>query len=60
MPIPTEPIGSIPRPLELLAAMKAHAARQVSDEQLHAAKEAALRDTINRLGSDWIARHNGW
>jgi methionine synthase II (cobalamin-independent) len=49
MPIPTEPIGSIPRPLELLAAMTAHAARQLSDEQLHAAKEAALRDTINRL-----------
>lgn len=49
MPIPTEPIGSIPRPSELLAALKAHAARQISDEQLHAAKEAALRDTINRL-----------
>jgi 5-methyltetrahydropteroyltriglutamate--homocysteine methyltransferase len=29
--------------------MKAHAARQISDEQLHAAKEAALRDTIDRL-----------
>jgi 5-methyltetrahydropteroyltriglutamate--homocysteine methyltransferase len=29
--------------------MKAYAARQLSDEQLHAAKEAALRDTINRL-----------
>jgi len=49
MPIPTEPIGSIPRPSELLAAMKAHAARQTSDEQLQAAKEAALRDTISRL-----------
>jgi 5-methyltetrahydropteroyltriglutamate--homocysteine methyltransferase len=49
MVIPTEPIGSIPRPPELLAAMKSHAARQISDEQFHAAKEAALRDTINRL-----------
>jgi 5-methyltetrahydropteroyltriglutamate--homocysteine methyltransferase len=49
MPIPTEPIGSIPRPLELLAAMKAYAARQISDEQLHAAKEAALCDTITRF-----------
>ena len=29
MPIPTEPIGSIPRPSELLAAMKAYAARVV-------------------------------
>jgi len=41
MPIPTEPIGSIPRPPELLAAMGAHAARQISDEQFHAAEEAA-------------------
>lgn len=49
MPIPTEPIGSIPRPPELLAAMRAHAARQISDEQFHAAEEAALRDTISRL-----------
>jgi 5-methyltetrahydropteroyltriglutamate--homocysteine methyltransferase len=49
MPIPTEPIGSIPRPAELLAAVKAHAARQISDEQFHAAREAALRDTIKRF-----------
>jgi 5-methyltetrahydropteroyltriglutamate--homocysteine methyltransferase len=49
MPIPTEPIGSIPRPPELLAAMRARAARQISDEQFHASEEAALRDTISRL-----------
>lgn len=49
MPIPTEPIGSIPRPPELLAAMRAHAARQISDEQFHVAEEAALHETINRL-----------
>jgi len=49
MPIPTEPIGSVPRPPELLAAMRARAARQISDEQFHAAEEAALRDTISRL-----------
>jgi 5-methyltetrahydropteroyltriglutamate--homocysteine methyltransferase len=29
--------------------MKAHATRQISDEQFRAAKEAALRDTIDRL-----------
>ena len=29
--------------------MRAHAARQISDEQLHAAEEAALRDTISGL-----------
>ncbi len=49
MPIPTEPIGSIPRPPGLLAAMRARAAQQISDEQFHAAEEAALRDTITRL-----------
>jgi 5-methyltetrahydropteroyltriglutamate--homocysteine methyltransferase len=49
MPIPTEPIGSIPRPPELLAAMRAHTAQQISDEQFRAAEEAALRDTISRL-----------
>jgi 5-methyltetrahydropteroyltriglutamate--homocysteine methyltransferase len=49
MPIPTEPIGSIPRPPELLAAMNARATGQMSDEQFHAAEDAALRDTITRL-----------
>jgi len=29
--------------------MRAHAARQISDEQFHAAQEAALRDTISRF-----------
>src|ERR1700722_594462 len=48
MPIPTEPIGSIPRPPELLAAVRVHTARQMSDEQFHAAEDAALRDTITR------------
>ena len=49
MPIPTEPIDSIPRPPELLAATRAHAARHISDEQFHAAEQSALRDTIPRL-----------
>lgn len=49
MPIPTEPIGSIPRPPELLAAMRAHAEKEISDDQYRAAQEAALRDTIKRM-----------
>ena len=49
MPIPTEPIGSIPRTADLLAAMRAHAAGRVSAEQLKIAEESALRDTISRL-----------
>jgi 5-methyltetrahydropteroyltriglutamate--homocysteine methyltransferase len=49
MPIPTEPIGSIPRSSELLAAMSDRAAGRISGEQFHAVEEAALRDTIARL-----------
>ena len=49
MSLPTEPIGSIPRSKELLAAITAHAAGRVSEEQFHAAEEAALRDTISHF-----------
>ncbi|HEX8926968.1 MAG TPA: 5-methyltetrahydropteroyltriglutamate--homocysteine methyltransferase, partial [Terriglobales bacterium] len=49
MAIPTEQIGSVPRSPELLQAMKAHAAGQISDEQLLAAQDAAVRDTIVRF-----------
>jgi 5-methyltetrahydropteroyltriglutamate--homocysteine methyltransferase len=49
MPIPTEPIGSLPRSPELLAAMRAHSAGHLSDERFHAAEEAALEDTIRGL-----------
>jgi len=49
MPIPTEPIGSIPRPASLLAAMHAYDGEQISREQLGTAQDAALRDTIARF-----------
>jgi 5-methyltetrahydropteroyltriglutamate--homocysteine methyltransferase len=49
MSIPTEPIGSIPRSAELLGAMRAHASSQITDDKLHAAQEAAVRDTIQRF-----------
>jgi methionine synthase II (cobalamin-independent) len=49
MPIPTEPIGSIPRPLQLLHAMKEHSAGRISDEELQAAEADALRETITRF-----------
>jgi 5-methyltetrahydropteroyltriglutamate--homocysteine methyltransferase len=45
MTISTEPIGSIPRPAELIAAMAAGA----PPAELAAARDAALRDTIARL-----------
>ncbi|GAA2124728.1 cobalamin-independent methionine synthase II family protein [Actinomadura napierensis] len=40
MPIPTEPIGSIPRPAELSA---------VSPSEMSAATDRAVRDTVQRL-----------
>ncbi len=49
MSVPTEPIGSIPRPVALLEAMTALAAGRITEEQLHSAEEKALRDTIARF-----------
>ncbi len=49
MPIPTEPIGSIPRPAELLAARQAFAEGRMTAAEFARAGEAALRDTIHRL-----------
>ena len=49
MAIPTEPIGSIPRPQQLLAAMSDYAAGRISQEQLQAAQAEALQDTIARF-----------
>ena len=49
MPIPTEPIGSIPRTAGLLAAMGAHATGKISAAQLKTVEESALRDTITRF-----------
>jgi 5-methyltetrahydropteroyltriglutamate--homocysteine methyltransferase len=49
MAIPTEPIGSIPRPASLIEAMTAFAAGKTSKAALDAAYDAALRDTIERF-----------
>jgi 5-methyltetrahydropteroyltriglutamate--homocysteine methyltransferase len=49
MPIPTEPIGSIPRPAELIAAWSDKHAGRISPQQFDQIAESALRDTIQRL-----------
>ncbi|HEX2765614.1 MAG TPA: cobalamin-independent methionine synthase II family protein [Candidatus Limnocylindria bacterium] len=49
MTLPTEPIGSIPRPPELLQAMQAAAADELSAEDLAAHFDGAVRDTIARM-----------
>jgi 5-methyltetrahydropteroyltriglutamate--homocysteine methyltransferase len=49
MAIPTEPIGSIPRPPELLDGIEAFNAGRLSKAKLDALYEDAIRDTIERF-----------
>jgi len=49
MRLPTEPIGSIPRPSELLALLREFRSGRLAPERLEAAAEAALRDTLRRF-----------
>jgi 5-methyltetrahydropteroyltriglutamate--homocysteine methyltransferase len=49
MAIATEPIGRIPRPLELVEAIRGFQEGRVSHEKLDALHADALRDTIRRL-----------
>jgi len=49
MPIPTEPIGSIPRPSELVEAMRQLASGRISTDTVRPLYEQATRDTIQRF-----------
>jgi methionine synthase II (cobalamin-independent) len=49
MPIPTEPIGSIPRPPELIDAMRAFGGGEISAGELATMQDQAVRDTIARF-----------
>lgn len=49
MRIQTEPIGSIPRPVELILGIKAHAAGQLSDKDLQQLYDAAIAITIKNF-----------
>ncbi|MEU9889658.1 cobalamin-independent methionine synthase II family protein [Sphaerisporangium sp. NPDC051011] len=49
MGIPTEPIGSIPRPPALLAALSGHAEGKIGDAELAARQDEAIADTMARL-----------
>jgi 5-methyltetrahydropteroyltriglutamate--homocysteine methyltransferase len=49
MALPTEPVGSIPRPTELIDAMAASAAGNLAPEKLEPLFDAAVRDTIRRF-----------
>jgi 5-methyltetrahydropteroyltriglutamate--homocysteine methyltransferase len=47
--LPTEPIGSIPRPAALIAGIQGFEAGRISQAELKALYHAAVRDTIQRL-----------
>jgi 5-methyltetrahydropteroyltriglutamate--homocysteine methyltransferase len=49
MPLPTEQVGSIPRPGELIDAVRAAAAGELPETDLAALYDSALRDTIKEL-----------
>jgi len=49
MPIPTEPIGSIPRPRQLIKAINDFQAGRIARDKLDALYTEALRDTIRRF-----------
>jgi methionine synthase II (cobalamin-independent) len=46
--IPTEPVGSLPRPAKLQDAYAAYDAGGISHDQLEAEQDAAVRDSISR------------
>ncbi|MDP8927188.1 MAG: hypothetical protein M3O70_01040 [Actinomycetota bacterium] len=49
--IPTEPVGSLPRPSKLQAAYADYDAGKIGKEQLETEQEAAVRDTIERYAA---------
>jgi 5-methyltetrahydropteroyltriglutamate--homocysteine methyltransferase len=49
MTLPTEPIGSIPRPAELIEGMQAFGVGRISADALGALFDGAVRDTIRRF-----------
>jgi 5-methyltetrahydropteroyltriglutamate--homocysteine methyltransferase len=49
MPIPTEPIGSIPRSPALQEGMQSYAAGRIGKKEMDALYSSALRDTITRF-----------
>ncbi len=49
MPIPTEPIGSVPRPSELAEGLRQIAAGRMAADAVRPLYERAIRDTIHRF-----------
>lgn len=49
MPIPTEPVGSLPRPAKLQAAIADYDSGKITKEQLSVEQDAAANDSIKRM-----------
>lgn len=49
MSIPTEPVGSLPRPMKLQEAIAAYDAGTITKEQLKVEQDAACEDSIKRM-----------
>ena len=49
MPIPTEPVGSLPRPAKLQAAIADYDAGKITQAELKAVQDEACRDSIERM-----------
>src|SRR5499427_10462963 len=49
MPIPTEPVGSLPRPATLQAALADYDAGKITREQLEREQDGACLDSIKRM-----------
>lgn len=49
MPIPTEPVGSLPRPIKLQDALRAYDKGEITLEQLEVERDEACLDSIKRM-----------
>ena len=49
MPIPTEPVGSLPRPMKLQQAFADYDAGKIKHEELEREQDAACLDSIKRM-----------
>ena len=49
MPLPTENVGSLPRPLKLQAAIKDYDAGKITFDQLSLEQDIACFDSIKRM-----------
>ena len=49
MPIPTEPVGSLPRPMKLQTAIAEYDAGKITKEDLKVEQDAACADSIKRM-----------